>query len=132
MRVHAAALGMGIDEVRRDLPYFSARHVLEEVSADWCIRYSLARRGPGPRVLWNLLQRGQAQGAQFPNGFLLVAEEEIPRGLRDCLHDVAMTYDEDLFEFAGTEDEVIVYWSEWGGVRQVDEVAKTLDALAAY
>jgi hypothetical protein len=131
-RRHAETLGMAVSDVERELPSFSSRNRLEALSMDSCVRYALPRRGCAPRVPWNFQQRTKAQGAQFPNGYLLVAAGEIKSELHERLRQVAEEYDEELFEFEGTDQEVAVYWAEWGGNEQVEKLHKTLSVLAAY
>jgi hypothetical protein len=131
-RQRAQELGITAADVERELPYFSAPNTLDDVSLDLCVRYAVPRRGFVPRVSWSLLQRTPAQGAQLPNGYLLVADGEIASALHEQLRAVAEEYDEELFEFEGTENEVAVYWHEWGGNVQVEKLHRYLMALAAY
>ena len=82
--------------------------------------------------MWTFLQRTKAEGAQLPNGYLLVTDGEIPSGLYERLHEVAEEYGEELFKFEGTGHDVAVYWLEWGGTQQVEKLNRLLRALAAY
>ena len=126
----AEHLGMTVVMVERDLPRGDSRRVVLERGT--CARYSLPRTGPAPRVTWSLLQRSTRDGAQLPNGYLLETVRALPEGLSPVLHRIAQTYDEDLFEFEGTESEVAVFWMESGGVDQVDELYEVLSELARY
>jgi hypothetical protein len=70
-RQQAQTLGITVADVERELPYFSRHNDLEEISRDTCVRYAVPRRGLEPRTTWTFLQRTKAEGAQFPNGYLL-------------------------------------------------------------
>lgn len=131
-RQQAQTLGITVADVERELPYFSRHNHLEEVSRSFCVRYAVPRRGLEPRTMWTFLQRTKTEGAQFPNGYLLVADSELASGLHERLHEVAEEYGEEFFEFEGTGKDVAVYWLEWGGTKQVEKLNRLLRALAAY
>jgi hypothetical protein len=131
-RHRAQELGIMVADVERELPYFSAPDTLDELSLDACARYAVPRRAPTPRIAWSLLQRTSRHGAKFPNGYLLVADREMPPALTEQLRAIAEQYDEELFEFEGTQDEVAVFWLEWGGNQQVEKLHRSLTALADY
>ena len=126
----AEHLGMTVTMVARELPHGRTSRVVLE--GDTCARYSLPRTGPSPRVSWSLLQRSTREGAQLPNGYLLETARALPEGLSQVLYRIAQAYDEDLFEFEGTESDVAVFWMESGGVDQVDELYEVLSELARY
>jgi len=130
-RREAARLGITALEVTRDIPLFSQDGTKVIFRPYRCLRYSLPRRERKGRT-WTLVQRTRPLGATLPNDYLLTASGTLPAGLEEQLRKVAQDYPEELFEFEGTQAEVAVYWSEWGGQDKVRRLHYHLERLAAY
>ncbi|HEY8358707.1 MAG TPA: hypothetical protein VIL30_14710 [Ramlibacter sp.] len=95
-----------------------------------CVRYALPRTGGLPRFTWSLLQRTKEQGATLPNNYLLASAQALSDELTRRLNLIASEFDEELFEFEGTQNEVAVFWEEWGGEGQVAKLHTRLSELA--
>jgi hypothetical protein len=130
-RREAERLGIRTLELERDVPLFS-RDGKRMICAPYhCVRYSLPRREKrGPA--WTLVQRTKWLGANLPNDFMLTASGPLRAGLEEQLRKVAEECSEDLFEFEATANEVVVYWTEWGGAEKVRRLHYHLERLAAY
>ena len=129
-REEAERLGMTVQEVTRDLPEFSSDGAEVTLESDHCMRYSIPRRARLGSP-WSLLQRTKAMGATFPNDYLLSSKEPLPERLLEHLRKIAEEYDEELFEFEGTANDVAVYWLEWGGPEKVRALHAHLDKVAS-
>ena len=126
-REEAIRLGIAVSDVERNLPHFTRANQSCQLVRGSCIRYSLPRqRGVGSA--WTLLQRTERDGAQFPNGYLL--QGEASDALRQFLTKLATEFSEEYFEFEGTPTDVAVYWKEWGGASQVQQIQHVLQSLA--
>ena len=129
-REEAARLGMTVQEVTRDLPEFSGDGTVT-LESDRCMRYSIPRRVSFGST-WSLLQRTKAMGATFPNDYLLSSTGPLPERLLEHLREISEEYDEELFEFEGTANDVAVYWLEWGGPEEVRALRAYLEKVAAF
>jgi hypothetical protein len=130
-RAEAGRLGITVREVTRELPEFAANGRLISVEPDKCVRYSVPRRARGGPT-WSLLQRTVETGATYPNDYLLTKSAPLPAALEERLRKIAEAFPEELFEFEGTDEDVAVYWAEWGGPEKVRELHAHLQWLAAY
>jgi hypothetical protein len=97
-----------------------------------CVRYALPRRGFAPRVTWSLLQRTKELGASLPNNYLLNSNGSIPEALKNELIIVAETFSEEYFEFEGTDTEVVVYFEEGGGIKEIHNLHSILSKLSSW
>ena len=130
LRDEAARLGISVSSVERDRPYFSLDMKSVELKRGAVARYSLPRKNSAPA--WELLQRTEADGATFPNNYLLKSNEDCPEALTNELRIQAEEHDEDFYEFEGTSSDVAVYWEEWGGADKAKAIHRILVRLSAW
>jgi len=122
--------GISVLEVKREMPIFGVKQRISLERGD-CVRYSIKRVSNKSPLKFQFLQRNEKEGAQFPNGYLLITEGgEIPSDLEIQLKKTALEFNEEFFEFEGTSEEVAVFWEEWGGSEEVKRLNKYLQALA--
>lgn len=123
--------GLSVTEVERDIPIFGRGNRTVRLERGRCARYAMDRSSSRSSLNWQFLQRTEHEGAQFPNGFLLVKnEEDVPPDLQRELGNIAREFDEEYFEFEGAPKQVCVYWEEWGGSKQVRRLYDHLQAIA--
>ena len=129
-RSEAIRLGLLVEEVIRECPFFLSRNELEMFQHEKCVKYSL-RREKEVNCSWEFLQRTEKEGAQFPAGMLYVLKKgSVPEFFNGVLTRVAKIFVKELFEFEGTSSMVSVYWMEWGGARQTKLIYKYLQELS--
>jgi hypothetical protein len=131
-RAEAIRLGIAIDEIERDCPFFlDYNNGTVKIEADWCIKYSVKRQLGRVPPEWSFLQRTQKQGAQYPHGWLFVSVHGAPpASLESVLRKIAHEWNGEFLEFEGTSAEVSAFWEEWGGAKIVLKIYGYLQELA--
>ncbi len=122
----ATQFGFHVSEVMRALPEFDRANHFRALREGPCVRYALPRKAAAPEA-WQLLQR-HTGAENLPHGYLLEAENASPT-LLQSLHTLAEAFSEEYFEFEGNNQEVAVYWEEWGGEKQVKKLYQALTPL---
>ena len=128
-REEAQRLGISVADTQRDLPQFSHDMKSVELYTGNCVSYSIPRRGG--QTSWQLLQRTKALGATMPNDYLLQSSGALPDALTSALRSIAEQYSEEYFEFEGNPTTVSVFWEEWGGPKQAQDLHARLVKLAS-
>ena len=72
-RSEAVILGIAVDEVTRDCPFFDRNNSKVSVETDVCIKYSVQRRLWERAAQWSFLQRTRNEGAQYAHGYLFAS-----------------------------------------------------------
>lgn len=121
----ALLLGFKITYVTRECPFFSKyQGKLEKLEACRCARYALNRQ---EGTSWSLLQRDKEHGAQLPG--YLVTGDNVTHELIEALRPLAEQFGEEFYEFEATDSEIAVFWTEWGGVREIEEIYNALNRV---
>lgn len=130
-REEALRLGMTVEEVERDIPYFESRKGPVKLKLGRCMKYSLKRASMEQAVTWSFLQRSEKEGAQFPNNWLFASPASAPSPpLRRVLDQIAKEWREEYLEFEGNEKEVSAFWEEWGGAEVANKIYQYLLQLS--
>ena len=130
-RQEALLLEIRVEDVNREMPFFKTRRSTAELKMGPCARYSLPRRLNGFPENWAFLIRSEAEGAQYPNGWLFKPGlgEAAPPALDKTLNEIATAVDEEYLEFESNPSEVSAFWTEWGGPKQLKLVHEWLQSL---
>jgi hypothetical protein len=130
-RTEAIRLGIAIDEVTRDCPFFNINNSQVSLEAASCIKYTVQRQPGGVPSGWSFLQRTRNEGVQYPHGWLFVSPHDPPSAeLERVLAKIASEWDGELLEFEATSSEVSAFWAEWGGRKIVTTIHGYLRELA--
>ncbi len=130
-RQEAIRLGISIEEVERDLPFFHRNGALDRIERGQCVKDTVKRKRGALPLTWSFVQRDRKNGAQYPNGWMFVsADGSPPATLEGVLNKIATDWDEELLEFEATESEVSAFWEEWGGIKEVNRIFNFLQELA--
>ena len=130
-RTEAIRLGIAIDEVMRDCPFFSINNSQVSLEPSSCVKYSVQRQPGALPSEWCFLQRTRNEGAQYPHGWLFTSAHGTPSaGLEPVLAKIAREWDGELLEFEATSSEVSAFWAEWGGRKIVTTIHDYLRELA--
>ena len=131
-RTAAMALGIGVDEVMREIPTGVGRDRSYQLETLQCVEYHWPRKHTSS-FTWQLLMRPDADQEGFPSGWRFVSDTGIPspelrRALDAVMHDDAL--EGEFFEFEGKRATVSVYWEEWGGEDTATRLLTHLRSLA--
>jgi hypothetical protein len=129
-REEALSLGIRVEDVEREMPYFERNGKLT-LKTDTCVRYSLPRQAGGYPETWAFLMRSEAHGAQYPNGwfFRSATGAPAPAPMDELLRTIASEEDEDYLEFEGDPREVSAFLADGGGADRVRRIHGWLRAL---
>ena len=90
----------------------------------------LGRSKSGTPRRWSFLQRDEATGAQYPNGWMYAsADGPPPPQLHAVLTNIANDWTEEYLEFEADAGSIRAYWDEWGGADLAAQVDTWLRAL---
>ena len=131
-RTAAKALGIGVDDVMREIPTGVGRDRSYQLETLQCVEYHWPRKHTSS-FTWQLLMRPDEDQEGFPSGWRFVSDKGIPspelrRALDAVMHDDAL--EGEFFEFQGGRATVSVYWDEWGGEDMASRLLTYLRSLA--
>jgi hypothetical protein len=131
-RAAAKAMGIGVDDVMREIPTGVGRDRSYHLETLPCVEYHWPRKHTSS-FTWQLLMRPDEDQDGLPSGWRFVSDKGIPspelrRTLDAVMHDDAL--EGEFFEFEGKPATVSVYWEEWGGEDTVSRLLTYLRSLA--
>lgn len=130
-RAEALKLGIMVEEVERDLPFFTRGNKSVSVEQGQCVKYSVRRISNALPPTWSFLQRTEKGGDQYSNGWLFVSPQGgPPLSLDRVLKQIASDWEGELLEFEATPSQISAFWEEWGGAKMVGIIFKYLQELS--
>ena len=131
-RIEAIKLGITVDVVIRECPFFNRNNSKVSLEACQCTKYTVQRQLRGEPADWFFLQRTPNEGAQYAHGWLFISAAGRPSvALERELTKIAEEWEDEFLEFEGTPTEVSAFWDEWGSRAIVARIHGYLQALAA-
>jgi hypothetical protein len=129
-REEALLLGVRVEEVVRDVPYFEGPTKVK-LEKETCTKYSLPRRVSGYPPKWRFFLRPIDGAVEYPNGWFFRASPDAPppAEMNTVLREIADAVDEGFLEFEADAREVAAFWTEWGGVDEARRLHRWLQAL---
>lgn len=130
-RNHAKDLGVALSKCTREVPTWKSHDfdrpptLKKKTELGYCLKHSNRLT-----CQWSLLQRETQAESDFPPAWrLIVHQGKMPDALKQVLLKIAKERQNDYLEIVSDEENVCIYWKEWGGKVLANRIYTYLDDI---
>lgn len=133
-REYARSIGIEIIQCRRNIPYWTSKDFSvppkfrkNKKSYGYCSKYKNPQSDQ-----WSLLQRTSEPNSEFPPAWQLVIDKgEMNEKIKTLLLEIAKKHQKNYLEIVSTENNLCIYWEEFGRHVMADKIQAHLTNISA-